>query len=64
VVIQQLAEETIAEVLGWQEGSFEFVEELPRLMLQSPVKLNTSFVVFESVRKYDELSKRTEAGSA
>jgi hypothetical protein len=64
VAIQQLAEDTIAEVLGWHEGSFEFVERLPRLMAESPVRLNTSFVVFESVRKYDELSKRTEKGGA
>jgi hypothetical protein len=64
VAIQQLAEDTIAEVLGWHEGSFEFVEKLPKLMAESPVRLHTSFVVFESVRKYDELSKRTETGGA
>lgn len=62
VAIQQLAEETIAEVLGWHEGSFEFVEKLPRLMAESHVRLHTSHVVFESVRRYDELLKRTETG--
>jgi hypothetical protein len=62
VSIQQMAEEVIAEVLSLEDGSFEFVEELPDLFINTPIKLNTNFIVFEAVRKFDELRRKQQQG--
>jgi hypothetical protein len=58
VSIQQLAEDSIMDILSWNEGSFEFVEDLPELFSDSPILLSTNFIVFESVRKHDEVLKK------
>ncbi|GAB4387479.1 MAG: hypothetical protein Kow0025_01290 [Thermodesulfovibrionales bacterium] len=55
--VQRTAEESIMDVLSWEGGRFEFLEGTPRVMAGSPVRLNTGFVVFESVRKRDEKSR-------
>jgi hypothetical protein len=52
-----VAERNIIDILSWPDGSFEFVEGLPSYMSDSPIDVNASFIVFESVRKYDELMK-------
>ncbi len=57
VSIEHLAENNIMDILAWEEGSFQFVEELPRLMSESPVKLGINFITFEAVRKHDEKLK-------
>lgn len=59
VAIEHLAESVIMDVLSWPGGSFRFIEELPKFLNGSGVRLNTSHIVFESVRKFDE-SKRQE----
>jgi hypothetical protein len=58
VAVQQLAEDNITDILSWEDGSFEFVEELPSLLLDSPIVLNMNFIVFEAVRRYDEILKK------
>jgi hypothetical protein len=55
--IQRLAEDNVMEVLSWGGGQFKFVEELPRAIAGSPIRLNTGFTVFESARKYDEKAR-------
>jgi len=57
VSIEYLAENIIMDILSWEEGSFQFVEELPRLLTESPVKLGINFITFEAVRKHDEKLK-------
>lgn len=57
VSIEHLAESNIMDILAWEEGSFQFVEELPGLMTESPVKLGINFITFEAVRKHDEKLK-------
>jgi len=57
VSIEHLAEKYIMEILAWDEGSFQFVEELPKVLLESPIKLGINFITFEAVRKHDELLK-------
>jgi hypothetical protein len=42
-------------VLSWPDGSFEFKEELPSFIPDSPVHLSAVHVVFEAVRRYDEM---------
>lgn len=60
--IQRLAEDNVMEVLSWGRGQFKFVEELPRAITGSPVRLNTGFTVFESTRKYDEKVRAATPG--
>lgn len=57
VSIEHLAERNIMDILAWEEGSFQFVEELPRLVAKSPIKLGINFITFEAVRKHDEKLK-------
>ena len=60
VTVEHLAEQSIIDILGWEEGSFQFVEELPKVLSKSPVKLGINFITFEAVRKHDELMKKRE----
>ena len=62
VTVETLAEKNIIDILAWEEdGSFQFVEELPKLLSKSPVKLGINFITFEAVRKHDEIMKSKPA---
>jgi hypothetical protein len=59
VTVETLAEKNILDILSWAEdGSFQFVEELPKVLVKSPVKLGINFITFEAVRKHDEVMKK------
>lgn len=58
--LQQTAERVILGILCLHGGTFEFIEEIPSYIKGSPIKLPTNFIVFESVRKFDELRKRNQ----
>jgi len=59
VTVETLAEKNIVDILSWEEdGSFQFVEELPKLLTQSPIKLGINFITFEAVRKHDEVMQK------
>lgn len=58
--LQQTAERVILGILCQQGGAFEFIEEVPSYMKRSPVKLPANFIIFEAVRKYDEMRNRNE----
>ncbi|MBI4822606.1 MAG: DUF4388 domain-containing protein [Nitrospirae bacterium] len=63
-ILEQVSEFVLVDILGWQEGSFQFIEALPDIIGDSPVRLNTSHLVFESVRKYDEsLREKSSSGA-
>ncbi len=52
--LQSLAETAFSDALSWEGGLFEFSDIIPSLILDGPIKLNTSFVIFQSVRMLDE----------
>jgi putative nucleotidyltransferase with HDIG domain len=52
--LQSLAETAFSDALTWEGGSFEFTDTIPLLIMDGPIKLNTSFVVFQSVKLLDE----------
>lgn len=54
VAIGQLAEIVFTDILNWKSGLFDFNEGLPDIVLNGPALLNTSYLVFESIRKHDE----------
>ncbi|GFE59755.1 HDOD domain-containing protein [Geobacter sp. AOG2] len=62
-VLREAAEEALIDALQWGTGAFDFVDELPGIVLNSPVLLNSSQVMLESLRKYDEsqLSGKVDA---
>lgn len=63
-ILEQVSEAVLMDILGWQGGLFQFIEELPDIIEDSPVSLNTSHLVFESVRKYDEsLREKSSSGA-
>jgi len=57
VAIEQLAEIIFSDILEWENGKFEFIDGLPDIVVNGPVHINTSFLVFETVRKRDEKRK-------
>lgn len=62
VTVEHLAEKNIIDILAWEEGSFQFVEELPKILTKSPIKLGINFITFEAVRKHDEMVKKGAVG--
>ena len=60
VTVEYLAEKNIVDILSWEEGAFQFVEELPKLLMKSPIKLGINFITFEAVRKHDENMKKVQ----
>jgi hypothetical protein len=55
VSVGQLAEIIFTDALNWGDGKFEFIDGLPDIVSKGPVFLSTSFLVFESVRKRNEI---------
>lgn len=56
-VLRHAAEDVVIEILRLPGGAFEFIEEVPSYMKGSPVKLPTGGIVFESVRRFDEMKR-------
>lgn len=57
VAISQLAEILFTDMLKWKTGRFEFIDGLPDIVINGPIHLSTSYLVFESVRKLNEKLK-------
>lgn len=53
-MIERLAKIAFADSLSWEDGSFEFIDAIPAVIVNGPIKLHTSFVILESARDYDE----------
>jgi putative nucleotidyltransferase with HDIG domain len=62
-VLEGLAETAFSDALTWEGGTFEFTDSIPSLILNGPVMLNTSFVVFQSVKKLDEEKRDRQTGA-
>ncbi len=57
VALEQLSEIVFSDILDWDAGSYRFIESLPDIVVNGPIHINTSYLVFEAVRKHDERSK-------
>ncbi|MEE9524733.1 MAG: DUF4388 domain-containing protein [Thermodesulfovibrionales bacterium] len=57
VAIEQLSEIIISDILDWETGTYRFIDGLPDIVINGPIHINTSYLVFEAVRKHDERSK-------
>lgn len=55
-ILRQAAEVVLTTALKWDTGIFEFIDDLPSFVLNSPVRLNSTQVLLESVRRFDENS--------
>lgn len=53
-ILKRAAEAVLTSALKWDTGIFEFTDDLPRFVLNSPVRLNSIQVLLESVRHFDE----------
>lgn len=53
-ILTKAAEVVLTGALKWDTGIFEFIDDLPRFVLNSPVRLNSIQVLLESVRSFDE----------
>jgi len=52
--IMSLAATVFTDALKAGDGTFEFINSVPHIVLNGPIKLNASYVVFESLKQYDE----------
>jgi putative nucleotidyltransferase with HDIG domain len=53
-ILRSAAETVLTTALKWDTGTFEFVDDLPGFVLNSPLRLNSTQVLLESVRRFDE----------
>jgi len=53
-IIRMVAQTAIADALKWQTGEFEFLDDVPSFVLNGPVKLDTTQLLMESAKKFDE----------
>lgn len=53
-ILRKAAEVVLTTALKWDTGIFEFADDLPGFVLNSPVRLNSTQVLLESVRRFDE----------
>jgi putative nucleotidyltransferase with HDIG domain len=53
-ILRKAAEVVLTSALKWDTGIFEFIDDLPGFVLNSPVKLDSIQVLLESVRSFDE----------
>ena len=58
VAIGELAAVIFSDLLDWEDGCFEFSEGLPDIVTSGPVFLDTGHLIFEAVRKHDEIKRR------
>jgi hypothetical protein len=57
VAIEQLSEIAFSDILDWNDGNYRFIRGLPDLVINGPIHINTSYLIFEAVRKRDERAK-------
>lgn len=53
-ILRTAAEAVLTSALKWDTGIFEFVDDLPAFVLNSPVRLDSIQVLLESVKSFDE----------
>ena len=53
-ILRNAAEVVLTSALKWDTGVFEFIDDLPKFVLNSPLRLNSIKVLLESVRHFDE----------
>lgn len=53
-VIRQFSEFIIVNAIKWNGGFFEFSDALPPAVLNGPIKINVSSILFNSVKVVDE----------
>jgi putative nucleotidyltransferase with HDIG domain len=53
-ILRKAAETVLINALKWDTGVFEFVDDLPGFVLNSPVRLDSTQVLLESVQYFDE----------
>lgn len=53
-ILRKAAETVLTSALKWDTGIFEFIDDLPSFVVNSPVILNSAQVLLESVQNFDE----------
>ncbi|MDD2735087.1 MAG: HDOD domain-containing protein [Desulfuromonadaceae bacterium] len=52
-ILRKAAEVVLTNALKWNTGTFEFIDELPRFVLNSPIRLESIHVLMTSARNFD-----------
>ena len=53
-ILRKAADVVLTSALKWDTGIFEFIDDLPGFVLNSPVRLDSIQLLLESVRRFDE----------
>lgn len=54
-ILMQVAQAAITDALKWESGEFEFIDELPSFVINGPVKVNSTLLLMESTKQFDEI---------
>jgi putative nucleotidyltransferase with HDIG domain len=63
-ILAQVAQTALTDALKWESGEFEFIDELPSTVVNGPVKLDSTMLLIESAKAFDEtqLEKKVNIG--
>jgi len=53
-VLREMVKAELIDALQWGTGTFDFLDELPAIVSNGPLLLNSSLVMLEALKKYDE----------
>lgn len=53
-VLGQVAQAAMTDALKWETGEFEFTDDLPSFVINGPVKVNSTLLLMESTKVFDE----------
>jgi putative nucleotidyltransferase with HDIG domain len=53
-ILAQVAQAALTDALKWESGEFEFIDELPSSVVNGPVKLDSTMLLIESAKAFDE----------
>ncbi len=62
-ILRKAAEVVLANAFKWDTGIFEFIDDLPRFVMNSPIRLDSIHVLLESERHFDEDSPDNQVNS-
>ena len=63
-VLREVVKTELIDALQWGAGSFDFIDDLPAIVSNGPLLLNSSLVMLEALKKYDETQLSGKVDSA
>lgn len=56
--VSRLVEDILTRIISHKSGTFAVTDSIPESILKGPIRLDTTYLIFETLRKFDELSRK------